>query len=319
MAKTGILKGRWTVWAFSLFFAVLAGFGTLAIVGSAAERVSYFVLTADAAARTQIAPEMVTRVEVPADALPPTALTEEQIVTGGYFTKIALAAGTVLTSSVVTEGLAPLAEEIPDGFVAASLLVSPENAAGGRIKKGDFVNIIADGEGGSRLLIHYALVLDVTVAPATVADAAADDPSMAPGPDSAALYGGIPQVYTFAVSYEDSVALAAIRSLNAYLTLVPGTPRDQVDITRGQDLFGGGPVGPSYTGSTTPAPAPTAPADGTDAAAAVEEFLAAHAGDELGLDAGDLVAYDLDGAEIARIDLAGGDFDLPSRTYTPAP
>jgi Flp pilus assembly protein CpaB len=320
MAMNNIFKGRWTVWILALTFALLAGFGTLFILSSAAERVNYYVVADNVAARTQITPDMVKTVSAPADAVPANSLSAEEVTSGDFFSKVELSAGTPLTDSVVTDGLNPLSNELPDGYVMASLIVSPEDAAGGRISRGDLVDIAAvDGDSGvAKIVLHQVYVLDVAVAPDTVADSANTTTDgtagQQPGPDSAALYGGIPQMYTFAVSRSDMLKLALIRDSQVYLALTSGGDTTSVDETTDSSaVFSGGEVSPSWSTSKT----------GTSTAnakTAVEKFYtttkAANAGCTFNVVNGKLIAYKTDGTMIGSVDLQGGTFDVSTGTYT---
>lgn len=320
MAMNNIFKGRWTVWILALTFALMSGFGTLFILSSAAERVNYYVVAENVAARTQITETMVKTVSAPADAVPANSLTAEEILSGDFFSKVELSAGTPLTDSVVTEGLSPLSKELPAGFVMASLIVSPEDAAGGRISRGDLVDIAAvDPDSGvAKIVLHQVYVLDVAVAPDTVADSAnataTDSTGEQPGPDSAALYGGIPQMYTFAVSRSDMLKLALIRDSQVYLALSNGDGTSSIDeMTDAPSVFSGGPVNPSW--STSKSGTST-----TDAKTTVEQFFtktkAANAGCTFNVVNGKLVAYKTDGTMIGSVDLQGGTFDVSTGTYT---
>jgi Flp pilus assembly protein CpaB len=320
-----IFKGRWTIWIMALTFALLAGFGTLTLIGSASQRVNYFVVSENVAARTEITAANVVSVSVTADAIPPTALTEEQVASGEYYTKIALSKHTVLTGSVVTKGLDALGSQLKDGYVMASLLVTPENAAGGRIAAGDYVDIAAlsgsDANATAKIALHHVLVLDVTVSADTVANNAANASattgasanSTTAGPSSPALYGGIPQLYTFAVTPDEFTKLALIRDSKVYLALTKASATAPVDASaNGSSVFTGGAV-QSSTGST---------GSSTDSAATkteVESFFKVNkATSTMKVVKGALVAYDKAGNVVESIDLAGGTIDLTTGVYTPA-
>ena len=322
-AANGIFKGRWTIWILALFFALLAGFGTLMLVGQAAARVDYYVVTDNVAARTQITTENVTALSAPADSVPPTALTQSEVASGNFYTKIALSAHTALTDSVVTEGLSALSADIPKGYVLASLLVSPENAAGGSIKRSDYVDIAAvngtDSAATAKIVLQHVLVVNVATSADTVANAANTSTTAGdgtdqtnPGPDNAALYGGIPQMYTFAVTPAEFAQLALLRTASVYLALSSADATDPLDITQsGTELFLPGAVGPSMVTSTT--------AD-TSVKAKVEAFATkyAKAGNTLKVsnDGSKLVAYSSTGDTVDSISLAGGKYDVATSTYT---
>lgn len=342
MQSGNIFKGRWTIWILALFFALLAGFGTLMLVGSAAERVEYFVVKENVAARTPITQDMVGSVSAPADAVPPTALTVEEVLSGNYYAKIALVGGTVLTKSVVTEGLDPLSADLPEGYVLGSLVVSPENAAGGRIKRGDFVDVSGttgqDANSTAKVVLHKVLVMDVTVAPDTVANAAnngnvglaggtedtTDPTSDAPGPDSAALYGGIPQVYTFAIPAEIAPQLALLRYADPFLTLTtPEAGSELAAYADGSSMFSAGNV-PALSGSSssssTSDTSDTTEVDAEALKSEVETFGSKYAaiGATLKVENGVLFAYDAQTEKaLGKVDLQGGKYDITSGVFTP--
>ena len=215
---------------------------------------------------------------------------------------------------------------LPKGYVLASLLVSPENAAGGRISAGDYVDIAAvsgsDASAHGKIVLHHVLVMDVTVSPDTVANNAASSSTGAssssgvPGPNSPALYGGIPQLYSFAVSPEEFVKLALIRNSSVYLALTSATATGSIDVTLGGgDVFSPGSVdSSSSTGSSTPT--------ASSVKTSVEAFYTKHkaAGDVMKVNGSGstLIAYNKTNTPVEQIDLAGGTIDLTTGTYTAA-
>lgn len=249
---SSLLKGRWTIWIIALVFSLLAGFGVLTIIGSAAEQRTYYVLAQDVPARTPITPDNVLPLTTNADGYPPTALSLEQLQMTPQYSLTALRAGDVVTTSVVGP-LQPITDQVPSDFVAVSLAVTPENAVGGRIRAGDLVDIAAVAEsaetGGrmARVVLTGVRVLDVSVSPSSIAQAAGQGPvgeggAVAPGtgPDSWPARDGIPQLYTFAVSPDEFAVLALLRDKNVYLALTndvasdPLAPPTAFEI----DLFG---------------------------------------------------------------------------------
>ena len=220
-SPSGLLKGRWTMWSLAIVFALLTGFGLLTIVGKAADQSTYYVLKADVAARVQITQSMLDVVSTSTNGVPPTALKAGAFVNNNLFTKIALKKGDVVTSSVVGNWQ-PLTANLPAGFMIASIKVAPEDAVGGRIKAGDYIDV-AEATTGSKsiakIVLHHVLVLDVTVAPTSVAQGANANTinQSGTGPDSPSMYAGIPQLYTLAVSTNDFLVLTATRSNSLYL------------------------------------------------------------------------------------------------------
>src|SRR5690606_4947985 len=109
---------------------------------------------------------------------------------------------------------------IPDNFVVASFAAPAESAVAGRIKRGDYVDIISleeDPETEARLakyVLRSVLVLDVNsdlarAANVEAAEADTGDPE-ATASDSAAARSGVPALYTVGVSREDALTLALI-------------------------------------------------------------------------------------------------------------
>lgn len=271
----GLLKGRWVIWGFSLFFAILAGVGVLLIVGKAADRVPYYVMSTDVAARTQITPQNVKQVDVNADALPVTAVDYQDVASGELFTTVPLKSGDIVTTSV-TGNLTPINYELPPGFVAASLSVAPERAVGGKVKAGDFVDVAAvstaggAGGGESKVVMQNVQVLDVTVNPNSIAAAATESDTSdeaAPGPESPQVRGGIPQVYTLAVSPDNFAKLALIGDGTVWLALSQSNPPAEMLARASEsEVFSDSPVSnsaptptPSTPGDASPSPSPSVP------------------------------------------------------------
>lgn len=263
---TALLKGRWVVWGLSLFFSVLAGLGVFLIVGKAADRTPIYVMSEDVPARTQITSANVLKVDVNAEAQPVTALSYADVASGKLFTAVPLKRGDILTTSV-TAGLTPINYKLPPRYLTASIQVAPERAVGGKIKRGDYIDIAAVTGTTSKVVLQHVLVLDVTVNPNSIASAANDKPnSSPPGPESQQVRGGIPQVYTLAVTARDFAKLALVGDSKVWLALssypVESSLTARVTLP---DVFAPGPVpdsgagtGKVFTDDPTPAPAPTA-------------------------------------------------------------
>lgn len=221
----GLLKGRWVIWSLALLFSILAAFGVLLIVGKAADRVQYYVAAQDLPARSPITQSNTVAVDVNADAVPATALTLAEINSGDAYAKIALPKGEPITASVAGP-LDKLNYNLPPNYVATSLQVAPERAVGGKIKTGDYIDIAAVNGETSKVVMQHVLVLDVTVNPSSIAEAANDSSAVGTnnqtaqaGPDSQAVRTGIPQVYTFAVSPENFAKMALLNGNQVLLAL----------------------------------------------------------------------------------------------------
>jgi Flp pilus assembly protein CpaB len=325
---TGILKGRWTLWVLALFFSLVAGLGALTILGSAADRVPYYVVNQSIAAGVEITPDVILEIQAPADSVPPYAMTLEDIQGSQWFSRIALAGGTVLQKSVVMNDTSALTATLPDGFVLASILVAPEDAAGGRITRGNYVDIAAlsgtDPESATaKIVMHRVYVYDVTVSPTSIAQAANSASIEDPNGESktaspSALYSGTPSLYTLAVSPADFAKLALIRKASIYLALSAAKGPQGLDVSESAaSLFAPGevlqstPTNGGNSGSTTGVTATTK--------AQVETFYTTYAtktGYALNVVDGTLTATDGTGVLVDTISLEGGSIDLATGVWT---
>jgi hypothetical protein len=267
-----LLGGGKTYFILALIAAVAAAFGSLAIIGQSGERSVYWVLSTDAPTRTPITANMLQEVETAQGSEPRNALTYNDILNGPQiFANVGLQVGDVVTASVAGP-LERIDNNLPDNYVVTSFVVSPENAVAGKVRAGDLIDVIAvdqtdvDGE-VAKMVLHRVLVLDVTVNPNTIAksttdnslsntsasDSANSNPEgNAPGPDSAQIRGGIPLLYTVAVTAKDATKIALIRGKNILIALSSnGSALDEgpVDVQTSQnEVFGIGGVSDSSAG-----------------------------------------------------------------------
>jgi Flp pilus assembly protein CpaB len=271
-----------TVFIAATATGVMAVGVTAAILGNAADTGTYYVLSADVAARTPITPDMLKPVTTSAEGVPRSAYDPVDLQRMEVFAKISLKANEMVTASN-TGALEAINKDLPAGFVVASLSASAENAVAGKIRGGQYIDVYAVGGEGSaaaasgggaisKLVLHHMLVLDVTVSPSTITQAAGDvqtGANVAPGPESAAARGGIPALYTVAVTPQDAAKIALIRDKNVFLTLSSneGGKAPMNVQQRLPDMFAPTAVGDSGAGTAaavkaaaavTPTPTPTA-------------------------------------------------------------
>lgn len=253
---SGILGGAKTIWVLAIVLALFAVFGALTILGNAAATQTYWVLGRDVPARTQITPDMLLPKEAKVGGAPDTAYDNVFVRDNPVFTKIALGAGDVVTASNAGP-LTRITEDVPENFVGASFTAEPELAVSGKVRTGDFIDLIAVNDGGasgvtSKVVLQHVLVLDVTVAPSSIAAEAVqgqEGENLDPGPESEAVRSGIPSVYTVAVSPKDATKLAVARAYDLYVVLSGNLPDENVDVsTSATELFNG-PVTDSSAGS----------------------------------------------------------------------
>lgn len=223
---SGLFSGEKRLWVVSSVMALIAAGSILSILGSAAASTTYYVLNRDIPARTMITTSMLTPLQAKVGEEPPNAYDLVFVRDNEVFSKVPLGEGDIVGPSTVGP-LERINRDLPPTFVAASLAVSPENAVAGKIRAGDFVDILAVTEQSSTIeanvALHHVLVLDVTVAPDSIAVNANDgqegDDLGVPGPESEAVRGGIPSVYTFGLSPEDATTLAVLGTGNYAVSL----------------------------------------------------------------------------------------------------
>ncbi len=322
-SSKNILKGRWTLWIMALFFSLLAGFGALTILGSAADKTSYYVVGEDIPAGVQITTDMLVVIEANADGVPPRPLTRADFEFQPLYSKVPLEAGTVLQKSMVTNQQT-LTSDLPAGYVLASILVAPENAVGGRITRGDLIDIAAVSntdvtQAIAKVVLQRVQVIDVTVAPEDIAEAANRSGSQLLDEASAskALYSGVPSLYLLAVSYQDFVRLALIKDSNIYLALSAAdgsSARDAYE--NGSNLFIPGSLLPE---ETDPDGETGIVLTDADRKIEIENWYNTYLQDAniaMTVNNGFLQAL-LDGEVVDQINLEGGSFDLLEGIWTP--
>jgi Flp pilus assembly protein CpaB len=304
-----------------MVFAGLAAGGSLLILGSATATKSYWVLEEDVAAGVEITSDMLFEKEGPVDAVPGQALTADEFTSSVWYSKIPLARGTVLQSSVLTDNV-DFRDGLPAGFVVTSILVEPQNAVGGRISKGDFIDIAAVsgqdvGSSLAKVVLQKVLVVDVMVSPNDIAETANSRGQDLSEVGSEALYAGKPSMYILAVSPTDFSKLALIRNASLYLALSADQSQPVDTSIRGGDLFLPGSVDPSFT---APGASDNATADSaSNTKEQVESFYneyKAVTGVELSVLNGELLAVDPNGNILRSISLGNGTINLDTGVWS---
>lgn len=328
---TSILKGRWTLWAMALFFSLLAGFGALTILSSLADRVTYYVVNQDVPAGVAITTDLLAEVEAPADAIAPGTLTLEEITSTTWYSKVPLSYGTVIQASTVTDNKT-LTSDLPAGYVLATIMVDPENAVGGRIKKGDYIDVAAVSgtdlaNATAKIVMQRVLVVDVAISPADIADAAASNATgneEVPLANENALYSGTPSMYTLAVSPQDFAKLALIRDANVYLALSAAQTPSALDVQEnGASIFLPGGVAPSaplnWANTAKPSTSTTNGSTASDKAA-IESWYKENVaqGYTITIDGQFMSAAGKDKVIVDTIDLKGGTFNQTTGVWTPS-
>lgn len=229
-----LLGGGKAIWALAVGIALVAVFGALSILGDAAATQTYYVLTRDIPARTQITQDMLEPREAKVGQTPPNAFDAATVTALPVFSKIALKAGDVPSTSNAGE-LTRITDEVPDNFVAASFSAEPELVVAGKVRTGDHIDVIAINDAGptgdlAKVVLSHVLVLDVTINPNQIAAAANGGQEGQnvgqPGPESEAARSGIPSVYTVALNPKDATKLALLRNFDLFVVLSGDVPDD---------------------------------------------------------------------------------------------
>ena len=248
------------VWGFALAFAFLAGFGALSILGHAAANETYYVLNQAVPARTQIEPSMLAPLEAKDGQAPPNALDPSYVRDHAVFAKIALSNGDVITPTNAGP-LGNINANIPSNYVAASFSVNPEDAVAGKVRTGNYIDIIAvnassNSDASAKVILEHVLVTDVTVSPDSISQEAVSGQvgtDLDPGPESSAVRGGIPSLYTVAVDPEDAAKLALARSYDLYVVLSSNDTPSEMNVQATENDLFNGTVADSSKGINDPA------------------------------------------------------------------
>ena len=251
--KRGSLRGKGPA-LIAAGITGLLGFGGIVFAVNAAQTptVEVYRTAMALAANQQVTANDVEVVEIPETELSPDMLTMEDLQDKLWFAKVGVPAGTPL-SRVVFDTATRTNIELPDGFVLASFEAEPASAVAGKIQAGDYINITAVGQlpggGGkvARVILQRILVLDANVGAQTQTQTAGQpvDASQLPGPENPLVYGGVPTLYTVAVTNEQAAILALSRSSDLYVTLTTANATDELNVSVSEpQVFGGGAVAP---------------------------------------------------------------------------
>lgn len=241
-ARKGLLAKVNPIWLLALLCAVIASFGALQILGSAAQTTTYYVLNRAVPERTQITADMLSPVVTAVGGQPPNAMDPATVTSDALFATVPLKPGDVVTTSVAGP-LTRINANLPANFRVASISVDAKNAVAGKIRTGDYIDIAAISSGGdgdasaagktAKIVFAHVLVLDVATDPSTIQSSAQDGQAASdlnPGPESDAVRDGIPSLYTVALSPSDFTKMALIKDQPLYLALSPNQVQSSTDV-----------------------------------------------------------------------------------------
>ena len=206
-------EGRKLWFFFSAIAALLTAVALFTIISQITATVTYYVAAEDIPARTQITSELVLPIVTSAGSEPINSLTLSEIESGEFYTTYPLFAGDVVAITN-TGALQSIASGLPEGFVVATFTAPATYAVGGKIGRGDYVDLIVvkqdniSGTLTASYFMQHVLVLDATVDPDQLNVLDAEDPE---------LRRGIPTLYTVGVSPENAARLAIATQATIYV------------------------------------------------------------------------------------------------------
>jgi Flp pilus assembly protein CpaB len=256
-------EGRKLWFFFSAIAALLTAVALFTIISQVTATVTYYVAAEDIPARTQITPEAVLPIVTSAGSEPINSLTLSEIESGEFYATYPLFAGDVVAITN-TGALKSIESGLPEGFVVATFTAPASYAVGGKIGRGDYVDLIVvkestfDGSLVASYFMQHVLVLDATVDPEQMLVSDAEDPE---------LRNGIPTLYTVGVSPENAAKLAIATQSTIYVvksaiqaTDEPVPPMSiEVNLETLSGLIEDAGWGTDPTFGTSGKPAPTAP------------------------------------------------------------
>lgn len=217
--KSGV-KGK-AVWFYIAGgLALLTAIVMFMFLNTLTSTQQYYVLNQDLPARTLVTPQHLTPITTSSGGEPRNALTATDVRSKPTYTKIELKAGDIITTSNAGD-LVPLRAGLPDDFVIASFLANPNDAAGGNIKRGDYVDVFLVTNNQAQLIFQKVLILDTTTTLSSSSNRNNEDQSLRVTDDSAtAPYRtGIPSLYTVGLSQEHAVVLSLASQNTLYIVL----------------------------------------------------------------------------------------------------
>lgn len=271
-SKKNFFNGRKVPFVLAAIAFVIAASIIFVLLQAITATATYYVLNKDLPARSIITQAELTAVTTSEGGQPRTALNLGDVLSSQVYTKYSLHAGDILTTSN-SGALTSLNKGLPKDFVVASFKAAPSVAAGGKIQRGDYVDIFAINPDtkGAHLFLQRALIVDATSdldsgsstpansststdASGTTAGAAAPAGGKSvSAADSSAYRSGIPVLFTVGLSQTDAAKLAVASKGEMYVVLSSSQSASNgalnADVGAGaSDIFSGS-VGDAGTGT----------------------------------------------------------------------
>lgn len=234
-SKKSLFDGRKVWFLFAAIASAVVAVLAFSLISVVTATESYYVLTDDVPARTQITSDLLGEVTVSRGGTPPNALNLSELVNNEVFTLIQLEAGDILTSSN-TGDLVSLFAGLPENFVVASFIAEPSSAAGGNVRRGDYIDILSlindptiteSSSIGATYALQRVLVIDATVDLDSF-DSAPDETVGGTGEaaggstntgEQISQRSGIPTLFTVGLSQADAAILAVATQFDLFVVL----------------------------------------------------------------------------------------------------
>lgn len=192
----------------------------------------YYQLTTEIPANTQITPDMVEAV-VTQEGTAPQSLGMGAIQTGNVYSRYSMDPGDILMNSNVVSALESVDFAVPEGWVVTSFSVGADNAVQGRIRTGDYFDMMVLNDNGEAFYPFVnVLVLDTSVSLGNASSSEAIDT-----PEAQA---GQTEQYTVAMTPEDAAKLQSTMARYSTVKLVKPQSQDEfteLDIREYAGLF----------------------------------------------------------------------------------
>ncbi|MBC9704800.1 MAG: hypothetical protein H9W81_07470 [Enterococcus sp.] len=219
-------SGNKTWFVFALVPAIAAAAILFTLLSQLVATTTYYVLSTDVPARSQVTADMLTEVVASQGSEPRNALGLEDVSDpdNPVYAKFALNMGDILTASNTGEQIA-LHEGIPEDYVVASFVADANNAVAGKLATGNYIDIIAtNGDNGTaKYALRHVLLLDVSSDPNAIGEGT-EITEGEEGTEVAAadqMRTGVPSLYTVALPEKDAATLALVRDANILVVLSP--------------------------------------------------------------------------------------------------
>lgn len=161
------------IWGIIIFIGIVVFLLVLLGINKIFQTDTYYVLDQDVSTRTQISSEMLTPITTSKGTSPKSAIGLSEVQTGNVFTKYPLKTGDILTESNVG-ALDDISVGVPDSWVVTTFSVNSNDAAGGRIQRGTYFDMMVTDGGNTFYPFVNVLALDTTTDNVSTTQASSD-------------------------------------------------------------------------------------------------------------------------------------------------